>query len=224
MPRGSTLTSELALLTIDPESGRLRGAIGYGLAAAALLDLTLLARIALVGRTVVVTDERPTGDPVLDEALCRIIEESRSRSAAEWVRALGRRRDIRERMIRMLEAKRLIQRLEQPIIRMLPAEHYSIVSPRVRPYLVGRVRATLMDGYGDAGERDKAMAIVLASLGMLDRYFARDERDVAHLRVASLMRASGALSTIASALREVGVGATADLKRLGAPLAPASPY
>ncbi len=45
--RQLTLTCKLALLAIDPESGRLRGSIGFGLAAAALLDLTHAGRIAL---------------------------------------------------------------------------------------------------------------------------------------------------------------------------------
>lgn len=207
--RQPSLCQELALLAIEPEHGRLRGAIGYGLAAAALYDLVLLRRITLDGGVVRVSDERPTGDAVLDEALCSIVNERWTKRTAQWVRALGRTRDLRERMIRSLEADGLVRRLDERPDSVLPAERYSVVPHRLRAYLVARVRATLLERLREASERDVALAVVLASIHMLDRFFARDERELAYLRISLLIGTSSAGSTLAAALSEVRVLALA---------------
>lgn len=214
--RQLTLTRKLALLAIDPENGRLRGANGFGLAAASLLDLTLKGRVAVIGRAVRVTDERPTGDAVLDEALCRLIDEPRERDAADWVRTLGRRRELREHIVRGLEEDGLIRRLDARIVAVFPAERYVVIPPRLRAYLVARLRATLLAPGGEATPQDQALAVLLASVGMLDRFFARDERDLAAIRAGSLLRADHARSTVAGAVSEVGVLASAAAVATGA--------
>lgn len=214
--RHQGLTSRLALLAIDPEIGRLRRSIGFGIAAAALLDLSLRGRIAIAGPTVSVIDERPTGDPVLDEALRRIIEEREQTSAAHWIRSLGRTRDLRERVIRGLEDGGLIRRLDERIAAVFPAERYVVVPVRLREYLVARVRATLLIAPTEAGRDDVALAVLLASVGLLERFFGRDERELAAIRAASLMRGDRVRSALAGALSEVQVLATAAAIESGA--------
>lgn len=199
------LTSQLALLAIDPEGGRLRGAIGYGLAAAALLELTIRKRLAIVGFTVQVTDERPTGDVVLDEALCRIIDERRSRPAAHWVRTLGRTRHLRERIIHSLEGDGLIRRLDERSVAIFPAERYVVIPSRLRAYLVARIRATLLGAHDEATADDVALAVLLCSVGMLDRLLGRDERELAVIRAGSLLRSDGTRSVIVAAVSEMRI-------------------
>lgn len=210
------LTAKLALLAIDPESGRLRGTIGYGLSAAALLELALKGRVAIIGQSVRVTDERPTGDVVLDEALCRIIDDRRSRPAAHWVRTLGRRRDLRERIIHGLESDGLIRRLDERIVAIFPAERYVVIPPRLRAYLVARIRATLLGSHDEATADDVTLAVLLASVGMLDRFFGRDERELANSRAGSLLRGEGVRSGIAAAVSEMRVLAISALTSSGA--------
>lgn len=207
--RQLTLTCKLALLAIDPESGRLRGSIGFGLAAAALLDLTHAGRIALGDPELRSVDERPTGDPILDEALKRIVDEPHARSSAHWVRALGRGRELRERIITKLEGDGVIRRLDERVLTIFPAERYVVVPPRLRAYLVARLRATVLGSPGDATAHDIGLGVLLASIGLFERFFARDERELAELRVRSLMRWDHAGSTAAGAVTEMRILAAA---------------
>lgn len=208
--RQLSLTSRLALLAIDPGNGRLRGAIGYGLAAAALLDLHLRGRVAIAGQAVRVTDERPTGDAVLDEALCRIIEARQTRPAVHWVRTMGRRRELRERIIRSLERGGLIRRLDGRIRSLFPAERYTVIPPRLRAYLVARIRATLLGPRDLATADDVTLAVLLASVGMLEQLFGRDEQELAALRAASLLQADRTRSAVVAAVSDVRVLTIAD--------------
>lgn len=221
--RGLSLAHRLALLAIDPENGRLRGTIGYGIAAAALLDLAAKGRIALRGDRVQPIDERPTGDVGLDLVLCRIIDDGRVRSAADTIRALGRTRDLRERVIRELERDGLIRRLDNRVPAIFPRERY-LPSQRPHGYHVARLRATLLGPLAEATPEDAALSIVIGALGMLDRFFGRDERDLAGLRVTTLTRESREGSTVASALSEVRVLATTASLTAGGPPAAAGPY
>lgn len=204
------LTSRLALLAIDPENGRLRGAIGYGLAAAALLDLQRRGRLAIDGRAVRVADERPTGDAVLDEALCRIIEARETRPATHWVRTMGRRRDLRERIIRSLERDGLIRRLDGRIRSLFPAERYTVIPPRLRAYLAARIRATLLGPRDLATDDDVTLAVLLASVGMLEQLFGRDEWELATLAAASFLQADRTRSAVVAAVADVRVLTIAD--------------
>lgn len=202
------LTSKLALLAIDPENGRLRGAVGYALAAAALLELMLRGRVAILGQVVQVNDERPTGDVVLDEALCQMIETRQARPAAYWIRTLGRRRDLRERIIRSLEGDGLIRRCDGRMA-IFPAERYVVIPTRLRTYLVARIRATLLGSHDEATADDVTLAVLLASTGMLDRFFGRDERELASLRAGSLVRDDRTRSTVAAAVSQMQILAIA---------------
>jgi len=205
--RSLGLANRLALLAIDPENGRLRGTIGYGIAAAALLDLAARGRIAVRGDRVHPIDERPTGDAGLDLMLCRIIDEGRVRSAADTIRSLGRTRDLRERIIRELEREGLIRRLDDRVPPIFPRERY-LPSQRPRAYHAARLRATLLGPPAEATPDDAALGIVLGALGMLGRFFGRDEQDLAELRVTTLTRDSREGSIVASALAEIRVLAT----------------
>ena len=84
------LAEDLAMLLHDPETGRLlvsSDRANLVLGGALLADLADLDRIELSephratkNRTVAVVDPTPTGDPVLDEALQRIISGRARRS------------------------------------------------------------------------------------------------------------------------------------------------
>lgn len=221
--RGLGLAHRLALLAIDPENGRLRGTIGYGIAAAALLDLAARGRIAVRGDRVHPIDERPTGDAGLDLVLCRIIDDGRVRSAADTIRALGRTRDLRERVIRELERDSLIRRLDDRVPPIFPRERY-LPSQRPRAYHTARLRATLLGPPAEATPDDAALGIVIGALGMLDRFVGRDERELAGLRVAMLTRESREGSAVASALSEIRVLATTASLAAGGPASPADRY
>jgi golgi phosphoprotein 3 len=84
-----TLGEDLLLLALDDEKGTIStpasDAVGYGLAGAALMDLTLQGRLeAGRGETLVVADPGPAGDDVLDEALQKIASSRKPGKAPHW--------------------------------------------------------------------------------------------------------------------------------------------
>ncbi|WP_338677652.1 GPP34 family phosphoprotein [Streptomyces sp. SCSIO 30461] len=80
-----TLAEEIALLSLDDESGeaRSRQSAGWAVAGALLLELVMAGRIAVADGRLSVTDTTPTGVPLLD---------GRLELLATWANRGGRRR------------------------------------------------------------------------------------------------------------------------------------
>ncbi|SOB86225.1 GOLPH3/VPS74 family protein [Streptomyces sp. 1331.2] len=71
-----TLAEELMLLSLDDESGVAKdgSSAGWAVAGSFLADLAMAGRIAVEEGRLAVTDPTPTGDPLLDERLERLVE------------------------------------------------------------------------------------------------------------------------------------------------------
>lgn len=79
---------QLVLMGTDARTGRHENdaiRLGDGVAAAVLVELACLDRIAVRGGTLVVTDRRRTHDAVLDAALLEIVTRRRPRSVWSWL-------------------------------------------------------------------------------------------------------------------------------------------
>ncbi len=85
------LVHQIVLLAIDPRSGRVRARSNVELAAvgAALAELAMQERIALVGKKVHLFDPRPVDDPLLD-ALLRVLSTHADRRPVRIIQAGGR--------------------------------------------------------------------------------------------------------------------------------------
>ncbi|WP_419854954.1 cytochrome P450 [Candidatus Poriferisodalis sp.] len=93
-----TLCDELMLLMLNEETGYFHQVPGWHLscamAGAALAGLSLRARIDTDMESLILLDETPTGNPVLDLALSQIANESKQRSAQYWVEQLAPRAEM----------------------------------------------------------------------------------------------------------------------------------
>ncbi len=98
-----TLVEDLFLLATDASTGRPlidTTHLDLGLSGALLLDLVLQHRLAPRDSHIVVTDPRPTGDPLLDGALSEIAA-AKPHEPGHWVRHLthGLHRIVRDRLV-----------------------------------------------------------------------------------------------------------------------------
>ncbi|WP_173040083.1 GOLPH3/VPS74 family protein [Phytohabitans flavus] len=93
------LAEELLLLAYDNESGKAIGSrigLDLGMAAAILVELALAGRIAYSDGTIIVTDAKPTGEPIADDVLVRIAADT-PHTPASWVQRL--RHGLRARVL-----------------------------------------------------------------------------------------------------------------------------
>ena len=82
-----SLGDDLVLLSINPDSGRIRTArkIDYGLMGSELVRLAASGRVDIEAGRIVVRNPLPTGDAELDVALASIAEARRPPKADRWV-------------------------------------------------------------------------------------------------------------------------------------------
>ena len=92
-----SLVDELLLTLLDEESGYFHQVPGWdlhcALAGAALGELSLLSRIDTDTESLILLDETPTGDPILDPILEKITAEAEQRDARYWIERLAVRAD-----------------------------------------------------------------------------------------------------------------------------------
>ena len=108
--RELTLVEELALLALDDKTGEQISlpvnALGYGLAGAIILDLSLAGRIDTDLHQLTVVNPAPTGDGLLDLWLSRFHAAPQPKSVMFWLREIA----LRQEDIRQAAIERLIQR------------------------------------------------------------------------------------------------------------------
>ncbi|MCY4639255.1 MAG: cytochrome P450 [Chloroflexi bacterium] len=93
--RTLTLPDELLLMLLSEESGYFHQVPGWSLncavVGAALAELSLISRIDTDMDSLIVLDDTPTGDPVLDDVLREIADEPGQQSAQYWIERLAPR-------------------------------------------------------------------------------------------------------------------------------------
>jgi hypothetical protein len=144
----TSLAEELLLLALDDESGKVATwtslSLDDGLAGAIVCDLVLAKRIDLVDDRIVVLDDAPTGDPVLDGVLARIATRDKPRKPADWVSRLSR--GIRDDVMAGLQRQGLVRAERRRVLGVLPTTRYPAGDPGVERGLRQRLHAVLVGG------------------------------------------------------------------------------
>jgi hypothetical protein len=167
-----SLPGRMYLLAFDLDKNRLtaRSQLGLVLRAAALTELYLTERVTDVdGRARAAADDRPVGDPVLDDLAAQIA----AHRPRPWHRWIGRRERATIQAVRAgLEAGR-----------HLTVEHRAILPDRVAPadrHAVGEyartVRAALRQSSAARTDPRTAAVLALAARGEVKTVVTRRER------------------------------------------------
>ncbi len=112
---GVTVAEELLLLSMDEEYGEAitipARNLGYALAGAVLMELSLKERIDTDSNTLIVTNPEPVGDDLLDPVLADIVETSgEPRNPEFWVRRVaGRSEDLRRQTLGRLAEQGVVE-------------------------------------------------------------------------------------------------------------------
>ena len=127
-----TLAEEFALLALDDQTGKQldlpANALGYGLAGAIILDLSLAGRIDTDPSQLTVVNPAPTGDKLLDGWLSRFQAAPQPKSVMLWVRelALGEK-EIYQAVVDRLIQRGILRREERRLFWGLSARRYPTI-------------------------------------------------------------------------------------------------
>lgn len=117
-----TPAEQLTLVAVDDESGTVAmSQLDLGLAGALLVQLALAGRLDVVKKKVIVLNPEPVGEPLLDQALARIVADE-PRRADHWVSTL--QKNLRRRVLAGLVARGILLREESKVFGIFPRTRY----------------------------------------------------------------------------------------------------
>ncbi len=187
-----SLGEQLLLLALDDEKGTVASLasmpLGYGLAGAAILYLTLMDRLAMDGKSLVAVNAASTNDDILDEALAEITSAVRARDPRYWVGKLAT--DIkhhRERLAERLVQRGILHHEEHRILGIIPSQRYPTDNPQPAGDVRNHIRAVVLDG-ATADTRTVLLISLAKACSLLDSLFSREERKGARQRVEQMTR------------------------------------
>lgn len=160
---GLNLAEEIALLTLDDETGRAIGRLGLAaslaLAGAVLMELALLGRIDTDRDRLELLDPSPTGDAVLDTCLALLAGARASRGA---LMLLAREETgLRQAVLNGLVERGLLRRVDGRVLLVFPERRYLKPEDRPEPREV-RARLIRSVATDDIPEPREALLLGLA--------------------------------------------------------------
>jgi len=203
-----SLAEELLLLSLDDEKGTIPGsvqqALGYGLAAAGVVDVLLAGKLVMGDKKKVsVAGDAPTGDEVLDEMLAHIQQSKRTKSIGDWVKNFGNGgiKRLQERLERRLVEKGILRVEEGKYLRLIPWRHYPTVDGVPEAETREKIRTVLLGG----AEPDARTAILISltrASKLLDQLFPKDDRKRADQRAKEIAKGELAGEAVSKAADE----------------------
>jgi hypothetical protein len=197
------LAEELLLLAYDDAgSPAISGqSVDCGLAGALLMELMLAGRVEVADRRVVVVDARPTGDPVVDEALTRIGAERRK--PQDWVNRLGK--GLRDRLLhRMVEAG-VLRREQDKVLWVFPRTRYpSAIGAQPAPETETRQRLhSAVNGDGPVDPRTAALCALVRAVRLEGTVFPGLPKKQVRDRLKTISDASWPADAVRKAIEAV---------------------
>ncbi|SFS62707.1 GOLPH3/VPS74 family protein [Marininema halotolerans] len=185
-----TIAEELLLLCLDEETGETRSVcerpLPYGLAGAVLLELVVQKRLELRGKKVVVIDDQPIGDEVLDHVLQETITDSGTLEASHWIRKLGDS-EIKKRLMNRLAQRKILQRKKERKWGLFSRITWSIKEHHQVKRLQEKIRLLPKDAKVP-DERTLVLASVALKCNLVRVLFPEEEQPQARRRLRELSR------------------------------------
>jgi hypothetical protein len=199
------LAEEFALLAYgddgapDTDSVRLDNGLGGSL----LLELAIRERLAIHDKNVVVRDESPTGDPLVDQALDRIAADGKPRRPGYWVTKFAK--DTRQLALDRLVEQGVLNREQDTVLLVFPRTRYP-APDGVQPAPETEIRQRLIaavSGPGPVEPRTAALCALVAATN-LDRKVFRDlDRKAVKARLTEISAGAWAASAVQKTIEEI---------------------
>jgi len=202
-----TVAEEIFLLALDNSRGVIKPvtpfALDYALGAALLMELELCDRIDTDLEILKVVSTAPVGDPLLDETLLELQQNTEAKPTSFWLERLTiRTKHIEERVLAQLIRKGILKQENRRILWVFEIHRYPLIDDREVKEVRARLRELIL-GDDIPDPRD----VVLISLGnacrLLDDLFTPEEKDRVRSRIAALARLDLIGDELAKSIHEI---------------------
>lgn len=197
------LGDDLLLLAVrDNGTLAVREKLRFGVAGAQLVTLAARGRVDIQKGRIIVTDDSPTGDPLLDAALASMAERKRPPTARAWV--YRKRPGLVESYLERLEAAGTLTVRHHRVLGMFPATRWDVTDPARRDQARGRLDA-IASGAGGIDLAQAAVAGLAGATGLAALYYGRAECK----RIKAAAKSDETAAGVSEAVRRAIAAATA---------------
>lgn len=208
-----TLPEELLLLALDDERGSVlseaRMGLPFGLAGAALMEMTLNGELRIADGTLSVDDSGESAGDTPYDAIRALLLDKPGKKIRYWVERLPRKlRDLQRRWLDVLVARGTLEHRESKVLFIFPVQRYPERDGQPERDIRARIDAVLL--HGNTPDPRTAMLIQLAgACRLLRAMYPRDQRKRVDARVTELQDMPIADGVDAATRAAVSAAATA---------------
>lgn len=200
-PRQLYLYEEVMLLGLRNQKGTVVASfVEFAVAGAVLAELLLECRIVLEGKKKLVemVDPVPTGDPVIDECLVKLLSAGRRATLQSWVRRLAGIKQLRHKVAQQLCARCIVRADEDKVALIFTRRIYPELNPRPERQIIERLRAAILGGDDRVDARTVTLIALADRTGILGEALGRREARAHKKRIARIIEGD----TLGDATRE----------------------
>ncbi|MFD4371918.1 GPP34 family phosphoprotein [Streptomyces sp. NPDC058486] len=207
-----TLAEEITLLSLDDESGEAkeRQSASWAVAGGILLDLALAGRVSVAGGRLTVTDESPTGEPLLDERLALIAAWAGRRAKApkvtDWL--MKDHAKAPAATVARLCERGLVVEEKRKVMGLFPVKRYPEADGSAERELRERLRAAVL-GVAAPDERTAGLIALVHGAKLHRLAFPDEPRKEVAARMEKLADGQWAGEGVRDAIRNMQAAMTA---------------
>lgn len=208
-----TLPEELLLLALDDTRGSVlaeaRIGLPFGLAGAALMEMTLAGELRIEDGKLALDDTAEAVEGAPFEAIRALLREKPGKKVRYWVERLPRKlRDLKQQWLDALVARGTLEHRESKVLFIFPVQRYPERDGQPERDIRARIDAVLL--HGNAPDARTAMLIQLAgACRLLRAMYPRDQRKRVQAREKELQDLPIAEGVDAATRAAVSAAATA---------------
>lgn len=200
-----TLAEEIALLSLDDESGSVkqRQSVGWAVAGALLLELVLAERVRVSGKYLELVDTSPKGEELLDgrtESIRAWMRGRTKRRVTEWLtkdqsKAIGA-------AVERLRGRGVVVEERRKALGVFPVRRYPEADGAVERELRERLASAVRKG-AEPDERTASLIAVIHAAGLHGLAFPEAPRKEVKARTAAISDGRWAAESIRDAIRDM---------------------
>jgi hypothetical protein len=202
-----TLGDDLVLLAIRPNGVIGAAKLQYGLSGSELVRLAALSRVDIQRGRIVVLDEAPTGDVLLDEALASMRGGGQRPTAKAWV--MDNRDELVRRYLERLAIAGTIQHGRRKLLGFIPFDGWTVLDAGRLAAARARLDA-IAHGTGGIGMSEVALAGLATAIGLPRLIYPGFSGSAARRRITRAARSGPAVAEMTQALSGTGATGTPD--------------
>ena len=198
---------EVMLLLLHDENGRFERvpdwSLGYALGGGVLMDLALENRIDTDLDSLILVDDTPLGDSLLDSTLAEIAAAEDKRDARFWVeRTAGRADEIREEALSRLVHSGILEVQEDRFLWVFRSRRYPVVDGRAEREVKLRIMEVLFsDEIPDP--RDVVIICLADACALFRQLLSKQELERASKRIEQVTRLDLIGQAMSQAIRDI---------------------